>query len=656
MVVRSFLTEAESTILRAWIKNFDPEYKLHITTDQFCMGMEEMGYCGDVYLLFQRLDVDNSGKLTLDEIDEETARLWLCFKQWCVTNFDSPLDMVYKLSRGKDYLSEDDFNQRCKLFDWKDGHEDVLWSGVSLFGEEYVRPESLRWMALGKEEHREKEEIKKLAMKVLAVKIRERQALAQVLPNFKAFLRKKCGGSILAAWRRHLDRHATMNVHKYELAKSVKALCWPGEFRILWKALDKDKSGLVSYQELDLPGAEVLAEFKSFTATQFGSAVNAFHAMDKARMGSGRLSEQDFIEECQKYGFQATRQLFRGLDFHATGSITQDEMTFVDSWVCPSYLTAPKNETAAVEFKQRLRKIYHSYLKAWRSCLDKDNSNRVTWQRFQEGASRVLFHNDLAGAWRFLTAGSTYLTLHDIDPDSAELISKFQSFADEQFGGMMSAFKLFDLDKNGYVDVTEFTRVLIGFGYPGSQVKALFNCLDVDGNCRLSRRNLTFIDDWARECEEKVDESQIMVVQATQKVSKQEKKIEISPRLIKLSEPRVIGPREAPTVEATRAMRIAALEDEILKSKGDLVDPEDEQSESSGYYDYSAVKLKSQALRHRTVKLLERLQDSSGGHVEDSKATAKAVKLPSLGLLKEGRAEQLEGHIPKKKRSPYDLR
>eukprot|EP00439_Symbiodinium_sp_Y106_P057370 s1733_g8.t1 len=302
-----------------------------------------------------------------------------------------------------------------------------------------------------------------------------------------------------------------------------------------------------------------------------------------------------------------------------------------------------------------LRKIYHSYLKAW---------------RFQEGASRVLFHNDLAGAWRFLTAGSTYLTLHDIDPDSAELISKFQSFADEQFGGMMSAFKLFDLDKNGYVDVTEFTRVLIGFGYPGSQVKALFNCLDVDGNCRLSRRNLTFIDDWARECEEKVDESQIMVVQATQKVSKQEKKIEISPRLIKLSDPRVIGPREAPTVEATRAMRIAALEDEILKSKGDLVDPEDaaqgmlslldliedEQSESSGYYDYSAVKLKSQALRHRTVKLLERLQDSSGGHVEDSKATAKAVKLPSLGLLKEGRAEQLEGHIPKKKRSPYDLR
>ena len=36
----------------------------------------------------------------------------------------------------------------------------------------------------------------------------------------------------------------------------------------------------------------------------------------------------------------------------------------------------------------------------------------------------------------------------------------------------MCAFKLFDLDKNGYVDVTEFSRVLIGFGYPGGQTKA----------------------------------------------------------------------------------------------------------------------------------------------------------------------------------------
>eukprot|EP00435_Cladocopium_sp_Y103_P008120 s2749_g2.t1 len=1174
VVVRNFIAEVEPNILRAWLKIFDPEYRFHITSDQFCMGMEKAGYAGDVYLLFQRLDTDNSGKLTLDEIDEDAAKLWLTFKQWCVASFESPLDMVYRLSRGKDYLSEEDFKLRCRLFDWKDGQEEWLWKGVALHNEEYVRPEMLKWMALGKEEHREKEELKKLAMKVHAVKIRERQMLAQALPQFKAFLKRKCGGSLLAAWRRHLDRHASMSVHKYEMAKAVKALCWPGEFRILWKALDKDKSGLVSYQELDMQGAEVLAEFKSFITAEFGTAEDAFHAMDKAKNNSGRLSERDFIEECQRHGFTATRALFRGLDFHATGSITRDELLFLDHWVCPSYLTAPKNEAAAQEFKHRmllwrecarfnleqekfledpgfsgdwvhqlcgtaypvifrvvsvdqddtftlstdcpagvlsmvlvctqsaalqhragakqepiyaepmsfhsnhleqletqvnrgadfkgdaewgatprvvlqetdfldpgdqefntspkkegesvgdfygsvslndciahcnrvprcmsiahgphgchlkarcvqpgedmvpqgeqgadyrtlfrrscslsstqenrymeemqnmmgmalralefclhcldaspwpflleevlqnyalaveapehflwqrssgrppsfaafpgpspgteelsleppsskapisavrltllrlqvrwirglemeadfwrgklslnpeenvslerlkrwlatgevpwtlpgddlchylqdarsrggvrnvprilntgsgplapkplrcqnkdvkvvaadglarfylkvldenemeppylpvqcpveeaatrgglgecnavsskalamekpsgrfvtgtkslqgdpkeraaelhlcfpaahfdvvhirnaldhsfdpvlgiermlqvtrpggwvllrharnegvpgkfrnglhqwafdvedssgevhfliwnpdlradvtnhllstghaaevktrlldhpsddapederyvwveirkptaeefashlrlkgsgLKKQYKSCLKAWRTCLDKDNSNRVTWERFQEGANRVFFHTDLPGAWRYLTAGSTFLTLHDIDPETADRISHFQAFADEQFGSMMCAFKLFDLDRNGYVDVTEFTRVLIGFGYPGGQCKALFYCLDVDGHGRLSRRNVAFIDDWARPgeetCEELTDKAD------EKKTTQKEKEVELSPRMLELAVPK--KPREEPKPLGKRMLR-----------------------------------------------------------------------------------------------------
>jgi len=31
--------QVEPNILRAWLKIFDPEYRFHITSDQFCMGM-----------------------------------------------------------------------------------------------------------------------------------------------------------------------------------------------------------------------------------------------------------------------------------------------------------------------------------------------------------------------------------------------------------------------------------------------------------------------------------------------------------------------------------------------------------------------------------------------------------------------------------------
>lgn len=645
VVVRNFIAEVEPNILRAWLKIFDPEYRFHITSDQFCMGMERAGYAGDVYLLFQRLDTDNSGKLTLDEIDEDAAKLCLTFKQWCVASFESPLDMVYRLSRGKDYLSEEDFKLRCRLFDWKDGQEEWLWKGVALHNEEYVRPEMLKWMALGKEEHREKEELKKLAMKVHAVKIRERQMLAQALPQFKPYLKRKCGGSLLAAWRRHLDRHASMSVHKYEMAKAVKALCWPGEFRILWKALDKDKSGLVSYQELDMQGAEVLAEFKSFITAEFGTAEDAFHAMDKAKNNSGRLSERDFIEECQRHGFTASRALFRGLDFHATGSITRDEILFLDHWVCPSYLTAPKNEAAAQEFKHRLKKQYKSCLKAWRTCLDKDNSNRVTWERFQEGANRVFFHTDLPGAWRYLTAGSTFLTLHDIDPETANRISHFQAFADEQFGSMMCAFKLFDLDRNGYVDVTEFTRVLIGFGYPGGQCKALFYCLDVDGHGRLSRRNVAFIDDWARPGEETCEE-ELSDKADEKKTTQKEKEVELSPRMLELTVPK--KPREEPKPlgkRMLREMRIEELKKEILKGSsavdGHDPDQETEDGKEDVAYDYDKIRLKNLSLRYRTIHLLQRSDD-----LKDQ----ETVKLPSLNL----KAARPHGTLLKK-RSPYDM-
>ena len=39
---------------------------------------------------------------------------------------------------------------------------------------------------------------------------------------------------------------------------------------------------------------------RSFVTTHFGTAENAFNAMDKAKSNSGRLSERDFLEECQK--------------------------------------------------------------------------------------------------------------------------------------------------------------------------------------------------------------------------------------------------------------------------------------------------------------------------------------------------------------------
>eukprot|EP00438_Fugacium_kawagutii_P019080 Skav234708 [mRNA] locus=scaffold634:15491:25238:+ [translate_table: standard] len=223
--------------------------------------VEKAGYAGDVYLLFQRLDTDNSGKLTLDEIDEEAAKLWLAFK---------PLDI------GRKRISSFAVGSLTGRKDKRNGcgrGTSAAQQGcrVALHNEEYVRPEMLKWMAVGKEEHREKEELKKLAMKAVhAVKIRERQMLAQVAgqQDFKAcFLeaqvrRQSAGGLATSLRSPRLDERQPQ----------------PGR-ELLWGPA---------------------GDRRSFITDKFGTAEDAFRAMDKAKNNSGRLSERDFIEECQK--------------------------------------------------------------------------------------------------------------------------------------------------------------------------------------------------------------------------------------------------------------------------------------------------------------------------------------------------------------------
>ena len=44
------------------------------------------------------MDADNSGELTLDEIDQEGSDLWMSFRMWCANHFTDSKDMVVKMA------------------------------------------------------------------------------------------------------------------------------------------------------------------------------------------------------------------------------------------------------------------------------------------------------------------------------------------------------------------------------------------------------------------------------------------------------------------------------------------------------------------------------------------------------------------------------
>jgi len=100
------------------------------------------------------------------------------------------------------------------------------------------------------------------------------------------------------------------------------------------------------------------------------------------------------------------------------------------------------------------------------------------------------------GAWRALDEDlSGYITLHEIDPTSSETLVNFKKWCDQEFGGVKSAFQVFDSSGDNEVSYREFRRSCRIYGYDG-HVGALFYALDVENCGSLTLTEVEFLDEW----------------------------------------------------------------------------------------------------------------------------------------------------------------
>ncbi|CAJ1426389.1 unnamed protein product [Effrenium voratum] len=60
--------------------------------------MRRLNYGAETYKLFNLLDKDSSGEITLEEIDRELDRKWRSFRQYCVKRFNGAEDFLQQLS------------------------------------------------------------------------------------------------------------------------------------------------------------------------------------------------------------------------------------------------------------------------------------------------------------------------------------------------------------------------------------------------------------------------------------------------------------------------------------------------------------------------------------------------------------------------------
>lgn len=513
--LRIFLRRHSGSCLVAWVRYFDRDNSQRIKCADFTWVLQQLKFQGDPKEIFSTLDVDESGELSLEEVEPEEAAIWNRFRIWCVQTFSSVEDFLWRLGGRKTLESKrlecDAFMEGVQQLGYQPAVEDsekMIFEALAIGTVEddhtAVRAEDLTWFRVELDRHKKKEQAKKNALERMLKKgSLQDQGLTKsvALSKFKEFLMQQFGG-YFRAWRAvfgGVGQHAVYFLRQRQFFKACCELGWTRDLRLVWKALGKSDHSWVRVDEICPSTAAILAKFQRLLQERYGGAMKAYHRLSKD--GLNRVSRRVIAELVadDEYLCQHTKVLCTELRQARAKRLSKEDFVFLDVWKPLEYLLSAPNPSAADELKACLLRVHKNYLKAWRSVLDVDGSNYVTWEEFEHAARCVGFEGDIGGAWVHLdTDLSGNITLEEIDPVSNSILVDFKRWADTEFGSVKSAFILFDTDRSGSLSVREWRQACRIYGYNGCP-RLLFFALDVDGGGFLSMAETSFLDGWPSE-------------------------------------------------------------------------------------------------------------------------------------------------------------
>lgn len=524
---KAFLTKAEGSVLRAWRRHFDAEGVDRVTEFQFMHILKTLNCPGALFGVFKILDNDASGELSLEEVDAVAADLWLRWCTWSSAQFNSSTHMVQSLHwSGGSSINFEHFRVGVDRLGWRAGSEKILFDSMNLLGKAELTPADMKWLDKEKRKLKRKEDAKQRALKDRKKLMFDPKTVKKELEAFKKYLKKNYG-SYVRAWRAAISLNDSMNVSRTQFLQSCAKLGFQAKSKILWHSFGKSDNIPISIYSLDAASAELLAEFQA-VVRRLGGCHAVFRALD--RENCRRLRLDQFTNSLVNLGIELpAKELFEGLDKDGSRRIEEEDLYFLDSWKFPEFLTAKPNHQAMEAMKKKLLKQYGSYLKAWRVVLDSDNSNRCHWNEFQAACKKVDFDSDISGAWRAMDQDcGGHISLNEVDPASAARLQEFKKWADDSFGGVRSAFAVFDSDGSASLTLREFRQNCRMYGYKGSAVE-IFRAIDVEGNGSLAFDELAFLDEWEFENDEEEQSSTEAVKESTEVQARARKRYNAGP-------------------------------------------------------------------------------------------------------------------------------
>eukprot|EP00746_Dinoflagellata_sp_MGD_P005116 gnl/MRDRNA2_/MRDRNA2_109904_c0_seq1.p1 gnl/MRDRNA2_/MRDRNA2_109904_c0~~gnl/MRDRNA2_/MRDRNA2_109904_c0_seq1.p1 ORF type:complete len:608 (-),score=101.55 gnl/MRDRNA2_/MRDRNA2_109904_c0_seq1:11-1834(-) len=301
-------------------------------------------------------------------------------------------------------------------------------------------------------------------------------------------------------WRL-LDTNLNMKLSYLEFLTSLRKYDFNGDARMIFRILDRDRTGCLTYYHFDPNGAVELAHVKGWCTKIFGGVTAAFEELDADK--DGNISLEEFSQGSRKHGFEnhdgAMPHIFEMLDLDKDRKVQPQEMKFLDNWDCPPWLMATPDFTGAQEFKRRLLTKYRgNAIVAWHFGLDRDNLMRVSWYDFAEAGKREhIMKDSLPGIWRALDTNlSGWLSLHEFDPDVWKLLVDFKKYC-QRWGSIRQALPILDKNENGAISKREFLPVIKEMGLQEWEGDTLWTGLELNGDGTITRLKIAYLDKWS---------------------------------------------------------------------------------------------------------------------------------------------------------------
>lgn len=330
------------------------------------------------------------------------------------------------------------------------------------------------------------------------------------LANFLQQL-KSVHKSPLLAWRQTVDPEGHLRATFQDLCRGCALLQFEGDVAELWRELDGDNSGSISFSEVAPKIGHALEQLRERVRERGDCAVELFQQFDDDNSGS--LDEEEFLVGCQRQGYDLPNDdlstLFQALDTDGSGLIHQGEMALLEEdpverrkleqrfrdgvtsdittlqakakarlsteqrkpWqpLTPAQVLAMRrsvqarkqkeSQEALKEFHTHLLKTYGNIVRAWRRGLDPHGKMSLNKKSLLRYLRTISFQSD--GTLLFMRLDADRdgtCALEELDPIAADVIAHFRLWAFKKFpGGPVQAFEVLTSPQQITDDTRSFT-------------------------------------------------------------------------------------------------------------------------------------------------------------------------------------------------------